>query len=89
MLMILFITMKVKIVNKVLIWLGKVIFFIFTLQGIPQILFTKFVNNNYIIYILVILFTLLFAYLTNKFFMAVEQKLKNRSLRKDESKGNT
>ena len=59
MLMILCLTMKVKIGNKALIWLGTTTFFNFTLQGIPQILFTKYLNNNYLIYVLVIVTTLL------------------------------
>ena len=61
MLMILCLTMKVKIQNKALIWFGTTTFFNFTLQGIPQIIFSKYLTNNYLIYIVVITTALLFA----------------------------
>ena len=59
MLAILCLTMKVRIQNKALIWLGTTVFFNFTLQGIPQIIFSKYLTNNYVIYLLVIVTTLL------------------------------
>ena len=68
MLMILFVTMKVRIENKALIWLGKTTFFNFTLQGISQILFTKYLTNNYLIYMLVIVVSLLLTYLADYLF---------------------
>lgn len=81
MLMILCLTMKIKLQNKILIWLGKTIFFIFTLQGIPQILFTKFLNNNYFIYILTTAITLLLAYVADYLFLKSENVFNNKSIR--------
>ncbi len=74
MLMLLCITMKLQLQNKALIWLGKTVFFIFTLQGIPQILFTKYLTNNYLIYILVTFSTLLLACLADKLFASIYRK---------------
>lgn len=59
MLAILCLTMKVKIQNKALVWFGTTTFFNFTLQGIPQIIFTRYLNNNYLIYVFVIVTALL------------------------------
>ncbi|MBQ7340044.1 MAG: acyltransferase family protein [Clostridia bacterium] len=76
MLSILLITMKIKVANKPLIWLGKTTFFNFTLQGISQIIFTKYLTNNYLIYCLVIIVTLILtccAYNLSNYF---ERKIK-------------
>ena len=59
MLAILCLTMKVKIGNKALLWLGATAFFNFTLQGIPQTIFSKYLTNNYLIYVFVIVTALL------------------------------
>lgn len=79
-LMLLCITMKIKIENKVLSWCGQNVFYIFTLQGIPQILFTKFLSNNYLIYFLVIISTILISALAGCLF----NKVDNYILRKRE-----
>ena len=75
MLMLLCITMKVKIQNKALIWFGTTVFFNFTLQGIPQILCTQFLHNNYLIYTLVVIVTLILTYLADRFFKQAEKVL--------------
>lgn len=75
MLSILLVTMKVKISNKALMWLGETTFFNFTLQGIPQIIFTKYLSNSYIIYILVIITTLILTYLASRLFKILDKKL--------------
>lgn len=82
MLMILCITMKVRIQNNALVWLGKTVFFIFTLQGIPQIVFSRFLNNNYLIYILVIISILPLTFLVDRLFQKAEQSLAQKSLMK-------
>lgn len=68
MLTILCLTMKVKIQNNVLIWLGKVVFFIFTLQGIPQNIFSRLLQNNYLYYITVIACSLILAFFADRIF---------------------
>lgn len=78
MLMILCLTMKVRIQNKALLWLGTTTFFNFTLQGIPQILFSKFLTNHYLIYGLVIVTTILLAYAGDALSAKYEQLLRNR-----------
>ena len=88
MLMILFVTMKVRVENKALVWLGKTTFFNFTLQGISQIVFTKFLTNNYLIYILVIVVSLLLTYLADLLFKKGESFIKLRN-KKNEGKSNT
>lgn len=86
MLMILFVTMKVRVENKALIWLGKTTFFNITLQGISQIVFTKFLTNNYLIYILVIVVSLLLVWIADILFKKGESfityKIKNKVGRK-------
>lgn len=76
MLMLLFITMKIRIQNNILIWLGKTTFFIFTLQGIPQIILSRFLSNNYLVYTLTIVITLGFAFLANDLFAKIERHYK-------------
>lgn len=76
MLMILCLTMKVKIQNVALIWFGKTIFFNFTLQGIPQIIFTKILSNNYLIYILTIIVALFLTYFADFLFAKGEKALR-------------
>ncbi len=76
MLMILCFTMKVKIQNAALIWLGQTIFFNFTLQGIPQIIFTKILSNNYLIYILTIITALFLTYFADFLFTKGEKALR-------------
>ena len=85
MLMILCLTMKVKIQNKALIWFGTTTFFNFTLQGIPQIIFTKYLTNNYLIYTLVVVVALILTYLADKAFSKGEQFLHEKTMikRKD------
>ncbi len=73
MLMILFITMKIRIQNRILLWLGKTTFFIFTLQGIPQLLFPKLISNNIQYYILTIVSTIALALLADTLFTKWDQ----------------
>ena len=62
MMAVLLLSMKIKIKNAVLLHIGELTFYIFTLQGIPQIIFSKInISNNYLYYFLVIVFTLLLA----------------------------
>ncbi len=77
MLMLLCLTMKVKIQNRALDWLGKNVFYIFTLQGISQIIFTKFLTNNVLIYILVIVVTILLTYLADRLFSLADKVTDN------------
>ena len=78
MLTILCITMKVKIQNKVISWCGKNIFYIFTMQGIPLNLFTNHLSNNYLIYFLVVIVTIILSALVGYLF----NKADNYMLRK-------
>lgn len=78
MLMILTLTMKVRIQNKALIWLGKTTFFNFTLQGISQIVFTKYLTNNYLIYVLVIVVSLTLTFCADYLFKKGEKLLSKR-----------
>ena len=58
-----------KIQSKSLMWCGKNIFYIFTLQGIPQILLSKLTVRNEIICAAVIISTFLLVlaeYLFNR-----------------------
>lgn len=84
MLSILLITMKVKIVNKPLIWLGKTTFFNITLQGISQIIFTRYLTNNYLIYCLVIIVTIFLTWGADKLSNNCERKLKEIKTKKGE-----
>ncbi len=76
MLTILCITMKVKIQNKAILWCGKNIFYLFALQGMPQIFFTKYLSNNYLIYSLVIVTTIILSTLANYLFNKFEKNIK-------------
>ncbi len=78
MLMILCLTMKLKIQNKALIWFGKTIFYNFMLQAIAQIVFTKFLKNNIVIYILVIVVTIIFTYLADYLFTRADKSYLQR-----------
>ena len=78
MLAILCLTMKVRIGNKALIWFGTTTFYNFTLQGIPQILFTKYLSNNYLIYVMVIAVALLLTYGADKAFRTYERYISKR-----------
>lgn len=80
MLMLLCITMKIKIQNNILMWLGKTIFFIFTLQGIPQIVFSKFLNNPYIIYGLTTATALFLALSADVIATKIEERNKKRGV---------
>lgn len=82
MLAILCLTMKVRIQNRALDWLGATLFFNFTLQGIPQILFTHFLDNYYLIYILVIITTLILTYAVDKVFQKGENFLQKKTYQK-------
>lgn len=77
MLMILFITMKIKIQSKSLMWCGKNIFYIFTLQGIPQILLSKLTVRNEIICVAVIISTFLLVVLAEYCFNRIEMFKRN------------
>ncbi len=77
-LMVLCITMKIRIQNKVLSWCGQNVFYIFTLQGIPQIFFTRFLSNNYLIYSLVIITTILLSALAGCLFNKVDNYILRR-----------
>ena len=85
MLMILCLTMKVRIGNKALIWFGTTTFFNFTLQGIPQIIFSKYLTNNYLIYVFVIVTTLLLTFCGNYLF----EKLPLERRKNNENKHNS
>lgn len=54
--MILLISLKVKLNNKIINWAGKNIFMIFMLQGIPQMTLVNLANINNILYYVVVIF---------------------------------
>jgi len=83
MLAILCLTMKVKIQNKALLWLGTTTFYNFTLQGIPQIIFTKYLSNNYLIYALVVVVSLILTYAADKAFIKCELSLSKNKITGD------
>lgn len=72
MLMILCITMKVKIQNKAISWCGRNIFYIFTLQCMPQVFCVKYFSNNYLIYSLVVVVTIILSALAGYLFNKAE-----------------
>ena len=76
MLMILCTTMKIKIGNKALIWLGETTFFNITLQGLSQIILVKYLTNNYLIYILVTIISLVLVWVVDKLFKKGENYIK-------------
>lgn len=78
MLSILCLTMKVMIQNRMLIWIGKLSLFCFTLQGIPQIVFARLLNNCYLICTVVIICTLALMGLADKAFTKWERILYER-----------
>ena len=75
MLMILCITIKLKINNKILAWVGKNSLYIFLLQSIPHILLIKLQEiNNFLFYITVFVSTIALAFLANY----IEKLIKGR-----------
>ena len=79
MLMLLCLTMKVRMQNKILVWFGKTVFFNFTLQGIPQMIFTRILSNNYVIYVLVLTVTITLIYIAEMLFSHIEASVLRRN----------
>lgn len=70
-------TMKIEIKNKILLWFGNKLFWIYILQRIPMMLFQHIIHNSIVFFAVCLLSTCLLAYTYSKLFVIFD-KVKTR-----------
>lgn len=77
-LIIMLFTMKVKINNKILLWFGNNLFWIYILQRMPMRILVRFDLNKYLLIVLSLLMTIILTFLYSKFVPKLENIMFNR-----------
>lgn len=78
-LVIMLFSMKVRINNNILLWIGKTTFYNFILQGIPQKLFIFLPVNDIVYYILVFAATAVLIFGAERAYKPIEMLFKNKA----------